>query len=238
LRPGEVYRYGAVLYLNSGKKTSTKWIADIMVPPEYNMPERIKTNDSGDSTLYKFKRIGINFNINWENIPEAIEKIEIVRAERTNSDKITITQGICGYTMEYPKGHLTPLGLMSINKFVVFSSYYFGNDIGLKCSAKTQTQYLNFATPEYTYAQNSIQNLVDDNVNQLYIQPDYYLQTPMEFVRSDRPINSFVTYDYLCRPKSDEGNITNEDRSSGKTSSIIFQVIGLGSEYPPGWDLL
>lgn len=228
LRPGEVYRYGAVLYLSNGRKTSTKWIADIMVPPEYDVPERIRTNDTKDITLYKFKRIGIHFNIKWNNIPSEVEKIEIVRAERTSSDKITITQGIAGYPMEHPTGHITPHGLLALNKFVVWVAYYWGNDVGKQYIVNTQTQYMNFATPEYSYTQTYVKNLIDSSLNNLYIQPNYYLKTPIEFTPSEDRVSGAYNYEYFCRPESEEGNITNADRSAGKTSSIIFEMCGFG----------
>ena len=130
LRPGEVYRYGAVLYNSKGNHSSAKWIADIMIPQD---DYGVSTQQIGGTTYYAFKQIGIRFTINWSDIlascPDCVA-VEIVRCPRTASDRLTITQGIAGYPLSlYDKSAddqpleetltLCSPGLMSTNRFAV-----------------------------------------------------------------------------------------------------------------------
>lgn len=104
-RPGEVYRFGVILYNLKGFKSSVKWIADIMIPDEnvdaYNIV--------GDEYSTVRNRMIYFENGNWHQRPLYIEfhlnkpipncsKYEIVRCSRSIDDKYIISQGFIGNT--------------------------------------------------------------------------------------------------------------------------------------------
>lgn len=88
LRRDEVYRYGIVLYDESGIKYQTKWIADIRTPSIYT--KGFHTFYQDDEKL-KFYVLGIHFDI---TPPEGCSRYEIVRCNTTTKDISTITQCI------------------------------------------------------------------------------------------------------------------------------------------------
>ena len=184
LRPGEVYRYGAVLYDDKGNHSSAKWIADIMIPDDRYGSIEI-------DNLYQFKQLGIKFNINWDAIHSvypSCKAIEIVRSVRTANDRLTITQGIAGYPLRiYDKENdeikskpiLCSPGILSTNRFAITGHMKLGEHDSVNFKDKTEqtkvgisdNKYLLFASPEYVYQKSNIQNILNSS-SQIYVKKE------------------------------------------------------------------
>lgn len=196
LRQGEVYRYGAVFYDERGNKTTAKWIADIMIPLQD--PPEFYSQKINDEFCYKMKQIGIKITV---NNPAALKDagwsgVEIVRAVRKTSDRITITTGIGGYPYKLCKsddtgdnqlsashihdvGSICSTGYFATNVFVADSTYAKeDNNPDLDANAAiTDPTYLMFASPEYVYSPDTVKSLFDTYNNQLRIDFKYINST-------------------------------------------------------------
>lgn len=199
LRHGEVYRYGMVLYNKKGQRSSVKWIADIMAPSlddtitvigqdvsRHNDVPRMHYN-LNDAFLQKYElhRVGIKFTIKsdfWNQLEDVVA-VEIVRAERTSSDKVCLTQGIIGlpYRVYKRNGEGSPFketqylchpGFFSTNH-VTASSEEGDEDERRRSKGDTNTNYLMFASPEICYQPDDIKSLLDTKRNNLHICPAY-----------------------------------------------------------------
>lgn len=191
LRQGEVYRYGAIFYDDEGNKSTVKWIADIMAPNIDTQSQALiplfnnQPSPSGAKYGYIVHQIGIDFTVNV--MPEGIKAIEIVRADRTTSDRITITEGPGGFPyriyhkdeedqLDYKKTqYICPTGLLSTNLFYADSSTAEEeDDAQIRCNrAVTDNNYLMFSSPEYVYQQDDIKQLLSYNKNSLQIDVKY-----------------------------------------------------------------
>ena len=163
LRQGEVYRYGAVFYREDGKKSSVKWLCDIMAPRINYSTYRT----DGGQIVFHTKQIGILFNI--KKLPEGFVGVEIVRCERTLSDKITLTQGVAGFPYEIytrtnsssPWQHKNVICapyLLSDNKFKFDPSN--SHEEFQDTWAESDNDRLVVASPEYMYQPDDIESIL------------------------------------------------------------------------------
>lgn len=83
----EVYRYGIVLYNTRGVASPVKWIGDIRMPYPYDIPFMPIWNES--EKIYA-RPLGIQFTV--KNLPEDCIGYEIVRCDRTQSDRTVVGQ--------------------------------------------------------------------------------------------------------------------------------------------------
>jgi hypothetical protein len=99
----EIYRFGIIFYSKKNIPSPVHWIADIRMPGA-------QLATSSDSYIYPFhygqnnkelgaKALGIRFTVN--NIPDDAVAYEIVRCNRTASDKTIITQGILSSLVKF-----------------------------------------------------------------------------------------------------------------------------------------
>jgi hypothetical protein len=99
----EIYRFGIIFYSKKNIPSPVHWIADIRMPGT-------QLATSSDSYIYPFhygqnskelgaKALGIRFTVN--NIPDDAVAYEIVRCNRTASDKTIITQGILSSLVKF-----------------------------------------------------------------------------------------------------------------------------------------
>ena len=103
---GETYRFGIVFYTLKGEATYVEYIGDIKFP---DISERDSTNNKSASRFWPLSQkdpasditwgftMGIQFTIDFSSCPNLLNNIEgyqIVRVQRTNSDKRRLTQGI------------------------------------------------------------------------------------------------------------------------------------------------
>lgn len=252
LRPGEVYRYGAVLYDKTGVRSSVKWIADIMIP--YNntqIPKYVGDTQSG-LPIYKFTVYGIQFTVNWNNLQQKCgnkcSQIEIVRRERAHDDRITITQGIGGYPLQmYKKNSTTklaticPSGILTTNKVVVSDLKHDDASVVIddECYAVSNPKYLIFASPEYVYNSEDMQNILDKSRSNIVIQQNYSAHSPIakkyELNYSGHPIYSLQTKDSLFNYGTLYSKLNVSDSEERMIAEIKSNSFGL---FPPSKDAL
>ena len=199
LRPGEIYRYGAVLFDSDNQRSSVKWIADIMVPYDSDVIPKNAGISTNNLQIYKFALYGIKFNINWSKLSSACENkcssIEIVRCERAHDDRITITQGVAGYTLQLYENDLGSIkkdtricspGILSANKIVVGSVTYIDDALVTPDANErdllsiSNTEYITFSSPEYVYSKQDTQDILNKDISNITIQNNYTIACPME----------------------------------------------------------
>lgn len=209
LRQGEVYRYGAVFYDERGNKSSVKWIADIMSPvlhttnsnllyryqfargsvlyPTFSTVGRNYTGVQSPF-FYMTYQIGIDFKV--KSLPEGIVAVEIVRVPRTQSDRITITEGVGGFPyriyhkkqssdQEYEKTqYICPTGYMTTTLLYADSSKAEEDDEWIMSNrAISDNDYLMFSTPEYVYQSDDIKNIIKSDKNNLFLDVKYNMHS-------------------------------------------------------------
>lgn len=193
LRQGEVYRYGAILYDNQGNKSSVKWIADIMSPmlkdinggmfPSFESVRESAYGEMDAKYFYYVQQIGIDFTI--KSLPPGVAGIEIVRANRTIDDRITITEGCGGfpyriYHKNQEEGQFTktqyicPTGHISTDMMYADSIQGGGDDLNIKFNrAISDNEYLMFSSPEYVYQSDDIKNIIKEYKSNIEIDTKY-----------------------------------------------------------------
>ena len=210
LRQGEVYRYGAIFYDSKGNKSSVKWIADIMSPilsvtntndlyryqfsrgntmfPKFN----ITTSSSGNANFtgisseffYTTYQIGIDFKI--LSLPTGISGVEIVRVNRSISDRITITEGLVGFPYrvyhkessedeDYIKTqYICPTGYITTTPMYADSTDAQENDNFIRSNrAISDNEFIMFSSPEYVYQSDDIRNIINSDKNNIQIDTKY-----------------------------------------------------------------
>ena len=93
----EIYRFGIVFYNVKGKQSPVHWIGDIRIPSStierfcpFYVGDPLNLDYDGNTLIGR--PIGIKFTVS--NIPTDVYGYEIVRCNRTSSDKTIITQGV------------------------------------------------------------------------------------------------------------------------------------------------
>jgi len=115
---GEVYRFAIVFYSKSGQRSYAKWIGDIKFP-DPSLGTAYKVSDSPDSTsscenvpdhqtqaninTYNYN-LGIIFDVDITSIQSDISGFEVVRVERTASDRSRLGTGVVTNYMDYGTG--------------------------------------------------------------------------------------------------------------------------------------
>lgn len=228
-RRGEVYRFGIRLFDKQGNATSVKWIADIMMPElktrtvtlaspsSKTVNQLLEESECDICTLTTelssgdifVRDLGIEFQVNlksyatdnttFKDFSNLCSGYEIVRCNRTISDKYTITQGITGhplelYSREYygddleqtqlicPSGFLTQCefevrGSLSNNMEYVNNQMYSIPD-GYSITAQTPNRkaialknILIFGSPEFCYQSDDVKNLIQQYEGSIYVKP-------------------------------------------------------------------
>lgn len=181
LKPGEVYRYGAILYDSKGNHTSARFIADITAP---QLTDQFITKDG---EWYVFDQIGVKVSIDWDVLLgqcSDCQAVEIVRCKRTVDDMYTITQGIAGYPLmiyEYNEQQQAPQqtnvlcspGVLSTSRFAVTGHMMYDGTDGVEghgddllfvqpnTFALSDCNFLLFASPEYVYQKDDIKDIIE-----------------------------------------------------------------------------
>jgi len=97
----EIYRFGIVFFDKKGRQSFVKWIGDIRFPSNRDSDDNgdygyVYYDSDNNRTIARI--LGIKFNVNIpSSIEEKISGYQIVRAERTNSDKTIYSQGLVGF---------------------------------------------------------------------------------------------------------------------------------------------
>lgn len=94
----EVYRFGIIFYNDKNIPSPVYWIGDIRIPHASETGFEPFYYDNTSHTLMA-RALGIKFTV--RNIPNGSTGYEIVRCDRTDSDRTVITQGILSNIGEY-----------------------------------------------------------------------------------------------------------------------------------------
>lgn len=93
-RRDEIYRFGIIFYNDRQVASQVYWIGDIRMPSAAQVPIFAQ-----ETNTFVGKALGINFIV--KNIPEGAVSYEIVRCDRTSSDRTVIMQCVGGAIYEY-----------------------------------------------------------------------------------------------------------------------------------------
>lgn len=254
LRRGEIYRYGIILYKKGGSKSSVKWIADIMIPDgnvDIYDPNKIyfSTNRPDLPTPYQetpwngwiFSLFGIRFTIKTSDIQDC-SGFEIVRCKRRYQDSYTISQGIVGAA-----GREVNITHDSDNFYQKDSEYIFsagfitnqaicgssdinstvptgGDDPDLH-PRRTDRDYAIFASPEYAYQPDDVQDIIKENKRSLYLQDVVSYQHPtLSF-----PVPHSGTFPHTtegCMQHASAGYNDGKYAFNNKYSPVIASITG------------
>lgn len=105
----EVYRFGIIFYNSKGIPTPVHWIGDVRFPAldveGYQTFDYNKGIDGNADNPYELisHPLGIEFEVN--NVPEEVKYYEIVRCDRTESDRSVVTQGLLNRTCKFNGWH-------------------------------------------------------------------------------------------------------------------------------------
>jgi hypothetical protein len=163
---GETYRFGIVFYTLKGEATYVEYIGDIKFPDiseEDSAPNSSNTKywptaqkDPSSAITWGFS-MGIEFTIDFNTCPELLNKIEsyqVVRVQRTNSDRRRLTQGIVKGFFNIPVGNQQfdfDLRGPGGSSNVLFNYPYYPWDSGLSPQNATfKTIHSSDGTQEYT----------------------------------------------------------------------------------------
>ena len=115
----EIYRFGIVLYNDRGLASPVHWIADIRMPSvrddDFEIFTFNESNEYGNNITLTTKPLGIEFEV--DNLPDEVVRYEIVRCDRTLSDRTILAQGLvsCVTNYDYDSSTLTPFPYLSYN---------------------------------------------------------------------------------------------------------------------------
>lgn len=195
LKDGETYRYGIVLYSNSGLVSATKWIADVTPDKE----REYKINN--ESNIFYEKTIGnnistmakpIGIHVEVKNLPKSCIGYEIVRCVRTLNDTRCIAQGVISNTLlTNPKLNKLTDARFSQQPFISLSHNRFGNTyigtyksgilniprIAFRTNAFSSQKLIQFVSPEISYNGKQIYDIIKNNQVFLKIKRVYSSNT-------------------------------------------------------------
>ena len=196
-RPGETYRFGIVLYDNNGNKTSVFPFKNDLQMPDYSdsaMDDwcEIKNSEPWTNPTYIVRPLTVTVEQKQEILN--CKYYEVVRCIRTINDKKTISQGLLGRPMElfsksgnsWKSTHkLTPSGFITMNQF-----YILPVDNDSSAYGKLSSDVLQFASPEYAYQSDDMQELIKQYGNSLS------LNIVSEYVPRIKKVNNFLYTTY------------------------------------------
>lgn len=193
---GETYRFGIVFYTIKGETTFVEYIGDIKFPDISE--EDSVVNDSTTkfwplsqtgtpSTVTLGYSLGIQFTIDLSTCPELLNQItgyQIVRVQRTETDKRRLTQGIYkgfyfnrvlapahGFDLQIENKeevlHLYPYYPDSLEDNGCFSTLagWMGGYIPQYLNYQILGDYLGFYSPEISYDYNNTRDLAKNLAN-------------------------------------------------------------------------
>lgn len=181
--PGEVYRFGIVLYDKAGNAGFVNWIGDIKFPERWevldSLNKRLTTPKKYTigSTIYthdiELNQLGLEFSVNLpSDIVNKISGYEIVRVKRNIKDRTKVSQGVAQITAQ----------VESDDKMYLFP-YKDGNDYFWNTEGAAITQ-----SNPFQYADNTQISLYPNDSSQtlLFYAPEYQFYNNAGFSLEDR----------------------------------------------------
>lgn len=187
----EVYRFGIIFYNDKNIASPVHWIADIRMPHitdnGYNI---FTTNRSVQYLLSKTYNtyvhpLGIQFTVN--NIPTDVKAFEIVRCQRTVSDRTVLMQGALSNLLKYYKvadgvgtgTEVRPHAWLTYGTYMMSvktaGSDHFWSLIRTNDNIKVKDHYT-FTSPEVCYNKENINDFIKGDV---YLDTLYGLASPI-----------------------------------------------------------
>lgn len=187
----EIYRFGIVFYNESNIASSVHWIADIKMPTATEagfeiFDSGVRVDLGGDVTTGRNSIVthplGLEFTV--RNIPEGVTGYEIVRCERTVSDRTILSQGIIsqvtrGSDKNYNPISSTSLYAMPYLSFANNHGYYSSSSkysAGFNMGGTASDNYFIFVSPDICVNRENSTGLLD-RFNSL--KPIYILKSPI-----------------------------------------------------------
>ena len=232
----EVYRFGIIFYNDKNIPSPVHWISDIRMPhaadnaifeSSYSVVYGINKTYTTD-----VKPLGVRFTIN--NLPDGVHAYEIVRCQRTISDRTVLMQGALSNTIKYQGNgtagiavDIRPYPYLSYSTRMNSNNGKAGswNEIG--ASSEKAKDYYTVTSPEVCYNK---ENAIDLLVGSVYLDTICGLASPVNRWRAPSD-SSAQTYrpaimHSLPKIKNISGNI--EDVSGNDN----YYLAGERYDYP------
>ena len=164
----EIYRFGIVLYNKQGLASPVHWIGDIRMPSNkdsgYKFFTSNEASDYGSNLSVVTKPLGIEFEV--KNLPSDVVRYEIVRCERTLSDRTILAQGVVSCVTNYDKDSniLTPFPYLAYsNKHGYYAKTHNNGDFQytFNLSNTQSNNYFMFVSPEIAVNRENADALID-----------------------------------------------------------------------------
>ena len=164
----EIYRFGIVLYNKQGLASPVHWIGDIRMPSNkdsgYKFFTSNEASDYGSNLSVVTKPLGIEFEV--KNLPSDVVRYEIVRCERTLSDRTILAQGVVSCITNYDRDSniLTPFPYLAYsNKHGYYAKTHNNGDFQytFNLSNTQSNNYFMFVSPEIAVNRENADALID-----------------------------------------------------------------------------
>ena len=164
----EIYRFGIVLYNKQGLASPVHWIGDIRMPSNkdtgYKFFTSNEASDYGSNLSVVTKPLGIEFEV--KNLPSDVVRYEIVRCERTLSDRTILAQGVVSCVTNYDgdSNILTPFPYLAYsNKHGYYAKTHNNGDFQytFNLSDTQSNNYFMFVSPEIAVNRENADALID-----------------------------------------------------------------------------
>jgi hypothetical protein len=183
-----LYRLGVVFYNDRGQTTPVNWMCDLRMPTMTSKQHRLFDQNKriqvgvgdGKPVFVDFEiatyPVGLELSF-FNGLPEGTVAVEIVRCERSHSDRNILAQGIISNTASWKDLNARSLVYMGLGrsfKMALGTGSVIGNDFSVdhvtylddylnSASKKLQSQPLLFASPELSVSQDKFTDEVSDS---------------------------------------------------------------------------
>lgn len=165
----EIYRFGIVFYNEKGIPSPVHWIADIRMPSGNDIGYEIFDPNykvEYDGVEYSKRSLvthplGIRFIL--KNVPQGVTGYEIVRCDRTISDRTILTQGIISQVVNYGDNTnmLLPFPYLSYCKQHGYTSQNSKYGYQFNVSNYVSNNYFMFVSPDICINRENSQEIID-----------------------------------------------------------------------------
>lgn len=237
----EVYRFGIIFYNNKSLPSPVYWIGDIRMPHASQVPPFVYENN----VLYG-QALGINFKVS--NVPEGAIAYEIVRCDRTETDR-TVIMNVVGtslreYRIQDSEQRVGTGSILStsleMRPYVFFNVY--GGDIYLysqivnwkRSIAQSNlfvNDYIKLVSPEISNSRQDIESVIEGT----YLE---YLGSYTSHINNSLPddLHIYDDNDYYDAVRYDEKkdptvNFATADKTLQSDGTIKSIVKSLYAQY-------
>lgn len=163
LMPGEIYRYGIILYSKDGIQSSVYKLFDYEAPSYSKFLEDFDFSDKStqsnldpDNTQFKLSPLGINIKITLsEELKNKCSGFEIVRCDNNFSNRKILSYGIVGCTCG-TSNFFYPAHYLTMDKLTYHVDAHGGVNTYMQNNSTVQV----FASPDYCYASDDFKDQV------------------------------------------------------------------------------